>query len=208
MSSTSDPVQIAAALSQLALAAVFGSSAVSKLAARGRFRDAVAGYGILPELAVAPAALVVVLIELMLALSFAVGFFPGVMASLAACLLAAFLVAVAVALRRGVRGPCGCFGSDEGISFRTVVRIALVSALLVPVIALLASGEGQSLRAWYAMVSAPTDVLQIGLLAALLVVMGTWLLRLDQVLRVASITFSRERDGLRTGSRYGGGGPA
>jgi hypothetical protein len=45
--SSSDPVLIAVAVSQFALAAVFGSSAVSKLAAHRRFRDAVAGYGIL-----------------------------------------------------------------------------------------------------------------------------------------------------------------
>jgi hypothetical protein len=104
-----DPVLVATLRGSLAL--LFVAAALHKLRDRSAFRAALAGYGLLPEAWVAPAAALLAAAELAVAAGLLVPAL-GRLASLAAAgLLALYAGAMLAALAAGRRGiDCGCAG--------------------------------------------------------------------------------------------------
>lgn len=104
------------------LGGVFLWSSVAKLASLWEFEQTVSVYGILPPALVGAFATVVAHAELALALCLILGLGLKTAARGSQLLLSVFIVAVVVNLARGRSIPCGCFGSAESISWRTVAR--------------------------------------------------------------------------------------
>lgn len=170
---------------QLSLGIVFFVSAVPKLRRPSTFAATVAAYRIVPARFVPVAALALVAVESFLASSFLSGWLLGVAFPLAAATLMAFFVAVALNLRRGLTVRCGCFGvAGEQISGRSLVRLSsLLLGLLALVLALRWSGTPNvtlgSLSGRGA--AALVYVLEIGSVAAFVVVIGQWVLHVREV---------------------------
>jgi hypothetical protein len=115
-------------LARLALAAVLGFAAVSKLASPRSSQAALATFGVPAGGARWAAWTALVATELGLAASVAAGLDAAAWA--ASALLAGFAAALAVALRRGRGGaPCACFGSRSQVRVTGIVRnLALAAA--------------------------------------------------------------------------------
>lgn len=173
---------------QLALGIVFLLSALPKLRRPRAFVRSVAAYEILPPGVAQVFALALIPTEVALALAFLTGSLVGVALPLAAAVLLAFLVAVGINLRRGRRVTCGCFGeASEEISPRTTARLLL----LLTVVLLLAAFRGARGASWPGPESPPADVstlaylLQVAALAAFLILLAAWLLRLPEMVAIA-----------------------
>lgn len=153
-----------------AMAIAFAISSLVKIRRYRSFVGTVVGYDLLPHgLAVAWAALLPC-IEAALAVMLLTG--AAARAALVAlALLAVFAIAVAINLLRRRSVPCGCFGDNEPISVQTLLRIALL-ALLALSVAVLPRPAAR-----------PVDAVLVGTLtAALLLVLGSWLLHLREVI--------------------------
>ncbi|HEV2527382.1 MAG TPA: MauE/DoxX family redox-associated membrane protein [Thermomicrobiales bacterium] len=124
---------------RLALAVVLAASAVSKLRGPSRFVRDVGRYRLLPGPVVVPAAGIVIIAEVVAAALLVVGHPAGPIVALVLTLV--FAAAVGSALARGLAIPCGCFGGDETVSRRALVRVgllggtALLAVLLGPGVA-------------------------------------------------------------------------
>jgi uncharacterized membrane protein YphA (DoxX/SURF4 family) len=94
------------------VAGVFLRAGVVKLWDRVGFRAAVANYGLLPPVVVAPVAAVLPLAEIAGGALLAAGILTALVAILLGLLLAAFAGAIAVNLARGRSFDCGCSGSS------------------------------------------------------------------------------------------------
>lgn len=112
---------------------------------RGLLR-AVDGYQMIPKTLVPVFSVGLIALEVGVGLGLLAGL-PGALIGSAAALLAlSFVVAIGVNLHRGRTPLCGCFGSasDETISSRSLIRVALLSACAAAVAAGGVSGwEGQ-----------------------------------------------------------------
>lgn len=129
----------ARAVLRLALAFLFATALVHKLRRPRAFREALAGYGLLPERAVAAAAGVVMAVEGALAAALALPGAGAAPALGAAALLAAYAGAIGWNLARGRRDlGCGCGGPlDRGrlgpeLVLRNAVGIAAAAAAALP----------------------------------------------------------------------------
>jgi len=168
------PLALAAAC---VLAVTFAISAGSKLRDWSSFPRAVSAFGVPGRLAV-PAAVAVVVLEVASAVALLA---PGTWAIggavTAAALLAAFTVGIIVNLTRGRHPPCNCFGqaSQEPLSWRSVMRNAVLLALTVPV---LAAGPDNlpGLVPWLRDRSAAEATLLAGALVAATVAVSAYLL--------------------------------
>ena len=167
---------------QLGLGLVFALSAVPKLRRPLSFAANVEEYRVLPRRASRALAFPLIAVELALALAFLAGApaAPALAASIA--LLAVFLLAVAVNLRRGRRVSCGCFGSSgERISRRAAARLLLLLVAAATLLLLSAAGYAGD-AGLTALGTVPLeDVLSAWLLAAALLLLGSWALRLPEV---------------------------
>jgi hypothetical protein len=133
-----DPVIFMAC--QAATAIVFGAAAMTKLADLGRFRRALAAYGLVPGMLVPPLALGIALLELAVAAALPVDVARHAAAFIGLGLLAIFFVALATNLVRGNRDiDCGCWafgqqrhGTQPALSGWHLGRVLLLAALLLP----------------------------------------------------------------------------
>jgi hypothetical protein len=136
-----DPL-IAATVS-IGLGLMFLFAAWHKLADRPQFRVTLLEYQLLPEALVAPAALVVPLVETVLGSSWLIGYLPHELTALASAgLLTGYALAIAINLYRGrVYFDCGCgFGRRHdkeqylsgGLIVRNAVLIILSLTTLLP----------------------------------------------------------------------------
>jgi len=80
-----------------------------KLAVPATFVQIIAGYDILPAVAIQPAAVLLPCLELVVGVALAVGLYPRAAALLVNGLLMIFMAAVVVNLLRGQTFDCGCF---------------------------------------------------------------------------------------------------
>jgi len=100
------------------------------------FAMSVDAYGLLPQWAVISVARTLPWAELLLGLALLSGKWIRISSAAAAALLLGFLTAMAFSYVKGMRIECGCFGSGDIISPRTLARdgsllaAALVLALL------------------------------------------------------------------------------
>jgi hypothetical protein len=116
-------------------------AAVHKLTALQTFRATLAGYEIMPGALVAPASILVPIIEAMLGTAWLLNQQPVFVALATAALLASYLSAIAINLVRGrVHIDCGCSmgssaGRDQQLSWGLVARnsILIVAALTATV---------------------------------------------------------------------------
>lgn len=124
---------------RLAGAALLLSSAVAKLGDRVAFRQALAGYRIVPERLVARAADALVGVELLVGVALLVSPFPTAPALAAVALLGLYTAAIATNLARGLRDiDCGCGGPARrtlGVDLiaRNAVLMAALGAIALPV---------------------------------------------------------------------------
>jgi hypothetical protein len=113
-------------LLRLLLAAVLLGTALAKLRAGARARDALRSYGVQPAWARTALWAAVIGAEGVLGVAVAVGV-PGA-AFGAAGLLGVFVLAFLVAMARGGTGsPCGCFGTRSRIGWPATLRTALLA---------------------------------------------------------------------------------
>ena len=108
-------------LAQLALAGVFVSAGVLKLADMEQTRSAVEGYRLLPAWAVWPAALLLPWAEIAGGAGLWVPWLQPAARRLLAVLLLLFLVAIVAAWGRGLDIRCGCFGGTDAVSYPWLV---------------------------------------------------------------------------------------
>lgn len=129
-----DPAVALAARAGLAL--LFAGAALHKLRGPGAFREALAGFGLLPARAVRPAAAVLVAGEAAVVLALLVR--PALGGAGAACLLLLYAGAMALALARGRGGvDCGCGGPAGGqaLTRGLVVRNLALTLVALPLLA-------------------------------------------------------------------------
>jgi hypothetical protein len=114
-----------------ALALLFGAAAVHKLRAPADFRDALAGYRLVPVRATGVVAIALALVEVATAAAFGLAL-PGVVAPVAAVsLLCVYSAAIGVNLARGRSDiDCGCGGTatHQPLSPGLLVRNAVLAA--------------------------------------------------------------------------------
>jgi thiol-disulfide isomerase/thioredoxin/uncharacterized membrane protein YphA (DoxX/SURF4 family) len=165
-------------LARLALAAVFLTSAVAKLADRNGSRQAVRDFGV-PNPMAASVAAILPLLELVIAFALlpAVSAIWGAGAGVG--LLAVFSAAIAVNLARGRRPDCHCFGqlSSEPIGWSTVLRnLALIAAGAFVIVAGREGGQINAL-AWLRTLSvAEVAMMALAAVALALSAIAVWLL--------------------------------
>ncbi len=115
----------------LSLALLLGDAAGHKLHDPARFRSALAGYRLMPDVLVAPAGFGVVAAELLAAVLLVLPSRRAEGATLAAALMCAYALAICVNLLRGrTRIDCGClgFGRTERIAWWMVARNTVLAA--------------------------------------------------------------------------------
>lgn len=166
---------------QLSLGIVFMLAAIPKLHHPAAFTRTLQDYELVPRAITRALAASVVAIEAFLAVAFLTGWMTAIAVPLAASVLLVFSAAVAVNLQRGRRVACGCFGgASERISLRSLVRLSmLLSALLLlaamptsPVTVDALIDEGRSAFAY---------LVQMGSVAAFLIIVAVWLLNLPEL---------------------------
>lgn len=121
---------------RLCLGLIFVVSGASKLARQSSIRHVIAAYRLLPQGAVAPAAVTLAIVETGIGSALALSFLPlfAMPATLgAAMLLCLFSVAIASTLFRGIVVPCGCSLIFNGhvVTWATFARNQLLLALLL-----------------------------------------------------------------------------
>lgn len=123
----------------IALAVVFGASAVIKFEDFGEFRAAVANYRIVPESFAMPVAALVPVTETAGAVGILIPRSHQAAAALLLILLAIFTAAIVVNLMRGrLHVDCGCFGPAirQPLSWwlpaRNAILMALAAIAIVP----------------------------------------------------------------------------
>ncbi len=112
-------------------------AAVHKLTALQKFRATLTAYEIMPGALIAPASILVPIVEALLGATWLLGLEPTFVAMTTAALLASYMSAIAINLLRGrIHIDCGCTmgasaGRDQQLSWGLVARnaILIVAAL-------------------------------------------------------------------------------
>jgi hypothetical protein len=131
VSVTVDPA--IACMLRTAFVLLFGGAVAHKLRAPREFRLALAGFGVLPARAVAPAAVLLVATELCIVVLLVVH--PALGGAAAAMVLLAYGLVMAFAIARGRGGiECGCGGpaGSAPLQMGLVVRNVLLAAMALP----------------------------------------------------------------------------
>jgi len=107
-------------------------AAVHKLTALPKFRATLSAYEIMPSALIAPASMLVPIIEALLGAAWLIGLEPTFVAMTTTALLASYMSAIAINLLRGrVHIDCGCTmgasaGRDQQLSWGLVARNAIL----------------------------------------------------------------------------------
>lgn len=125
-----EPSAIAVGVVAWALALVLAGAGLAKLRRPQRFARALADFGVVGRPSV-PAALAVAFAEIALAACLVVPATAAAAAPCGAAMFAAFVFLVSRSLARGERFPCGCFGGEEELSRRTLLRAAALGGAAV-----------------------------------------------------------------------------
>jgi putative oxidoreductase len=111
---------------RLLLGAMFVYAGYAKLRDPFLFEMAVDGYQLLPPAGVIIVARTLPWLEVALGLLLWTGWKLRYSASFTSLLLGAFLVTMGITYARGIEAACGCFGTSEPISPRTLARDSLI----------------------------------------------------------------------------------
>ena len=113
-------------IARLALGALFLYAGYAKLRNPFVFEMAVDGYQLLPPTGVIVVARGLPWLEVVLGLLLWSGWKLPYSAAFTALLLGVFLVTMAITYARGIEAACGCFGTSEPISPRTLARDSVI----------------------------------------------------------------------------------
>jgi uncharacterized membrane protein YphA (DoxX/SURF4 family) len=116
------------------LAGVFIYSGYIKIHATLQFAVAISGYKLVPEHYIFPLATYLPWLEILLGVAILIGWKIRYFSAAAAALLIFFIVILVITISRGIEANCGCFGLDERISPKTIVRDSLI---LIPALFLI-----------------------------------------------------------------------
>jgi hypothetical protein len=168
---------------QLAVGMVFLLSVSSKVMHPKAFARGVADYQLLPDSLAFGIGLLLIPVEIIFAISHLSGWSLAYIAPITLATLFCFAVAVAINVKRGRVLPCHCFGGQHGekISTRTLVRLAMLIAAEIFVLAdpLLFAGD----RLTYPQRVGDPALLGLLLICAIFVLVGgRWLLSIPDVL--------------------------
>ncbi|MEO7039422.1 MAG: MauE/DoxX family redox-associated membrane protein [Candidatus Elarobacter sp.] len=132
---------VAILILRVLIGAVFVVAGFSKAGHADVFAAQIAGFRLLPQLVIAPLALVLPYLEMLLGGYLIVGLFTRTSAWIAVVLLGAFDAAIASAVVRGLTISCGCFGPNDTTvtSWAEVARDAVL-VVLAAIVALRAPG--------------------------------------------------------------------
>jgi uncharacterized membrane protein YphA (DoxX/SURF4 family) len=126
-------------ITRLGLGALFIYAGYAKLRNPFLFEMAVDAYQLLPPTGVIVVARGLPWLEVALGLLLWTGWRLRYSATFTTLLLGAFLAMMAITYARGIEAACGCFGTSEPISPRTLARDSLIFAVAV----------GLAGRAWW-----------------------------------------------------------
>ena len=115
-------------IARLGLGALFIYAGYAKLRNPFVFEMAVDGYQLLPPAGVIVVARGLPWLEVVLGLVLWTGWKLPYSAAFTTLLLGAFLVMMGITYARGIEAACGCFGTSEPISPRTLARDSLIFA--------------------------------------------------------------------------------
>ena len=113
-------------MARLSLGALFIYAGYAKLRNPFIFEMAVDGYQLLPPTGVIVVARGLPWLEVVLGLLLWSGWKLPYSATFTVLLLGAFLTMMAITYARGIEAACGCFGTSEPISPRTLARDSLI----------------------------------------------------------------------------------
>ena len=132
---------VAVLILRVLIGAVFVVAGFSKAGHAELFAAQIAGFRLLPQIVIAPMALVLPYLEMLLGGYLIVGLFTRASAWVAVALLALFDLAIASAVVRGLTISCGCFGPNDTTvtSWAEVARDAVL-VVLAAIVALRAPG--------------------------------------------------------------------
>jgi len=116
-------------IARLGLGALFIYAGYAKLQNPFVFEMAVDGYQLLPPTGVIVVARGLPWLEVVLGLVLWTGWKLPYSATFTTLLLGAFLVMMGITYARGIEAACGCFGTSEPISPRTLTRDSLIFAV-------------------------------------------------------------------------------
>jgi len=165
---------------QLAVGCVFLISTVSKLRRPAAFQIGVAEYRILPASVVPAFAFVLIGLEAFVAITHLGGWGLTFAAPVGVGLLLTFAAAVTINLVRNRDLACHCLGGGDRISPRSLVQLALLVAGEV----LVWSGARIAAPTTTQQVATPGDLLLALVWAFVVLVVGLWLLRADEVVQL------------------------
>ncbi len=116
---------------RLLLAAVFLYSGMTKIVSPGDFAVVISGYGVLPELLIAPAAIGIPVAEILIAVGLCLDL-RGMLA-LYSGFMVLFMAVLIHGIRMGLDVDCGCFGPDdpEGQAFHSLREALLRDAVIL-----------------------------------------------------------------------------
>jgi len=155
-------------------------AAFPKLVRLRGFIATVRAYRLLPPTGAPLVAIVLLVAEFALAIAFVFSLYVPIAVYAAGVLLVLFATAVAINLRRNSKIACGCFGGNEVISNRSLVRLAVLGSAVVLVAVLgpihvhlpiVITHGGAGIRFFLTTVST----------AGSLILSGAWLLTLPEV---------------------------
>lgn len=178
---------------RLALGVIFIWAAAGKLVNPIRFADGLADYTTLPTPALYILAATLISLELALGLSHATGQFLDGGIPLALATLIVFAVLVRRRLSQGRPGPCLCFGTtddSELISSRTIARLGILIAGEVLLLGHIGSWTRENLSVAVASPETGTFSPMIIVWTTIILVLGTWVLRINEVLELFNIGYS------------------
>lgn len=189
----SDPMQVSVILHfafafQLCLGIVFLLSVLPKLRYPLVFAQSVVEYKVLPAKVAQAFGLALIPLEAFLAIAFLTGWLTDFALPLGTVLLLLFLVAVGINLKRGRKISCGCFGNaSEQISPRTLTRLLLLLGIVLLLAAFRSTGDASlpNLGTLIADGSTLTYLWLMAFLAAFLILLGTWILSLPEMIFLA-----------------------
>lgn len=159
-------MEFPATVARLALAFVFLAAGSAKLADLTGFRDALAGFDLLPRRLIRPASFWLAATELLVGTAWLLGWAVIPAGLLLLALLLVFTLAVVRVLVQGRHVTCGCFGasSRSETTWWTVARNGFLAAVVLLVLLQPAAPPGEGLLA--AALVAATLVTTVGLAGA------------------------------------------
>jgi hypothetical protein len=158
---------------------LFLQSAWGKLGNLGSYLDAVAEYQVLPLKLSRVIGAALVLAELAICITHFLGVWLRIAVPLTLLLLLTFALVITWTLKRGRRVRCLCFGpqTQELVSPRALYRIAMLGFVEACLLAIVQATPSD--RAW--LVLSTPEILLCLVLAATVLVTGSWLLRLPDL---------------------------